>query len=270
MSASIYHWSTRSGGLLAWILPVVLCIRITQVQIPQSVVLGKAVTLECKYDPEGQDIYAVKWYKDSFEFYHFLPKSRQQKGKYNATGLDVVLERSSDSEVTVRVSSDRAAGTYKCEVSGEGPEFWTSFAERNVSVVTLPDRQPEIWGHQHVYRPGDNISVNCTSPNARPAVHINWFVNGEQVSRDNIHHWRTPSSDRLVTSTGNLRMTVRQHHFKAGIMQLMCVASLDDVYWKSVHVDLPQWGEQARGARSNGLFANGFPQKSSGMGHFAW
>ena len=45
------------------------------------------------------------------------------------------LERSSDTEVTLRDISDSAAGSYKCEVSGEGPEFWTAFEEHNVSVV---------------------------------------------------------------------------------------------------------------------------------------
>ncbi|XP_037073444.1 uncharacterized protein LOC119094492 [Pollicipes pollicipes] len=254
-----YHrqWPTATGWLLTCLLPGVLCIRIVDMQIPRSLVRGGEVTLRCKYDPEGKDIYAVKWYKDRQEFYHFLPQNSQQKGSYNVSGFQVVPEKSSDTEVTLRQIGDRAAGTYKCEVSGEGPNFWTAFQERNVSVVALPDRQPEIWGHLRFYRPGENISVNCTSPNSSPAVRINWFVNDEQVSRDNIHQWEAPSGARLVTSTGNLRMTVRPHHFKAGVMQLKCTASLGDVYWESVRVNLPIWGETARGARSNGLFAAG-------------
>ena len=45
------------------------------------------------------------------------------------------MEKSSDTEVALRGISESAAGSYKCEVSGEGPEFWTAFKERNVSVV---------------------------------------------------------------------------------------------------------------------------------------
>ena len=102
------------------------------------------------------------------------------------------------------------------------------------------------------------LKTSVTNSRVQPAPILHSSrVPAPQVSRDNIRHWRTPSAGRLVTSTGNLRMTVRQHHFKSGVMQLKCIASLGDVYWESVHVDLPLWGQPVRGARSNGLFANG-------------
>jgi len=257
------QWVALRGWVLTCLLNGVLGIRITELQIPSALVRGAEVTLRCLHERDGQEIYAIKWYKDRQEFYHFLPQSRQQKGVYDVSGFRVALDKSSDSEVTLRDVTDSAAGTYKCEISGEAPNFWTAFEERNVTVVALPERQPEIWGQRSFYRPGENISVNCTSRDASPAVHINWFVNGEQVSRDNIRHWLTPGGGGLMTSTGGLRMTARRHHFKEGSMRLQCTASLGEVYWSSVHVEVPLWGEATRGARSNGLFASGGHQNSA-------
>ena len=45
------------------------------------------MNLTCDYDPEGDPIYQVKWYKDDHEFYTFVP-GRPVK-TYNHSGVDV-------------------------------------------------------------------------------------------------------------------------------------------------------------------------------------
>ncbi|XP_037092893.1 uncharacterized protein LOC119112718 [Pollicipes pollicipes] len=258
MSARCRWLVIAAGWIVLCVLHGSLCLKITETQIPRYLVKGGQVALRCKYDAEGSELYAVKWYKNSQEFYRFMPQSSEPKRAYNVAGFSVILDKSTDSEVALDKIGDQAAGTYKCEISCEGPHFWTAYRERNVSVAALPERQPEIWGHQHSYRPGEDVSINCTAHNSSPPAHVNWFVNGEQVPRESIRRRMRPTGDGLMTASAGLRFTARRHHFKTGVMQLKCAAMLGDVYWESAQVELPLWtedGPNTGGGRSSGTGA---------------
>ena len=43
-----------------------------KVGVPAYAVQGKEAVLSCDYDLEGQELYAVKWYKNGLEFYRYL------------------------------------------------------------------------------------------------------------------------------------------------------------------------------------------------------
>lgn len=54
----------------------------------------------------------------------------------------------------------------------------------SVSFYTaLPDEGPRISGGRPRYQIGDKVSLNCSSGRSKPAAHLVWFINGEQVSR---------------------------------------------------------------------------------------
>lgn len=44
--------------------------------IPQHVVRGQMVRLECTFDLDSETLYSVKWYKDGNEFYRYVPKDK--------------------------------------------------------------------------------------------------------------------------------------------------------------------------------------------------
>jgi hypothetical protein len=50
------------------------------------------------------------------------------------------------------------------------------------SLPVTPKKGPMITGGKLRYSLGDNVDVNCTSANSKPAAEINWFINGEPVS----------------------------------------------------------------------------------------
>ena len=50
------------------------------------------------------------------------------------------------------------------------------------SLLVTPKKGPMITGGKLRYSLGDNVDVNCTSANSKPAAEINWFINGEPVS----------------------------------------------------------------------------------------
>ena len=50
------------------------------------------------------------------------------------------------------------------------------------SLLVTPKKGPMITGGKLRYSLGDNVDVNCTSANSKPAAEINWFINGKPVS----------------------------------------------------------------------------------------
>jgi len=44
-----------------------------RIHIPTAVKKGDSATLSCCYDTEGDQLYAVKWYKAGREFYRYTP-----------------------------------------------------------------------------------------------------------------------------------------------------------------------------------------------------
>lgn len=54
----------------------VCCLRIRSLLVPESVGVGEGVRLSCLFDPENEELYSVKWYKDEVEFFRFLPREK--------------------------------------------------------------------------------------------------------------------------------------------------------------------------------------------------
>ena len=44
--------------------------------VPQHVVRGQSVRLECNFNLDNVVLYSVKWYKDGNEFYRYVPKEK--------------------------------------------------------------------------------------------------------------------------------------------------------------------------------------------------
>lgn len=43
--------------------------------VPQHVVRGQNIKLECNFNLDGETLYSVKWYKDGNEFYRYVPQN---------------------------------------------------------------------------------------------------------------------------------------------------------------------------------------------------
>lgn len=51
------------------LIAVVISIRLEHVEVPSVVAVGEPATLLCDVDLEHDELYSIKWYKDSEEFY---------------------------------------------------------------------------------------------------------------------------------------------------------------------------------------------------------
>lgn len=64
-------------------------LRLTEVRIPNHVLRTAATQLECHFNLEGDRLYSVKWYKDSNEFYRYVPRDTPPITTFNRTGVNV-------------------------------------------------------------------------------------------------------------------------------------------------------------------------------------
>lgn len=44
--------------------------------VPEHVVRGQNIRLECNFNLDGETLYSVKWYKDGNEFYRYVPQDQ--------------------------------------------------------------------------------------------------------------------------------------------------------------------------------------------------
>jgi len=224
--------------ILSTVTNVVDSIRLNRVGVPNYAIQGKQAVLECPYDLEGSTLYSVKWYKNGREFFRFLPKNPHPMTVYVREGVEVDKNRSNERSVTLTNLVQSTTGRYRCEVSTEGPTFATVSQFGDLLVVVLPKKGPLITGGKLRYSLGDNVDVNCTSANSKPAAEIKWLINGEPASREYLVDYPIQNSSytygALHTAVKGLRFQAQRQHFSPdeGDMKLKCTASIGTIYWK--------------------------------------
>uniref|UniRef100_A0A1I8PG55 Ig-like domain-containing protein n=1 Tax=Stomoxys calcitrans TaxID=35570 RepID=A0A1I8PG55_STOCA len=185
-------------------------------------------------EEEGEDLYAIKWYKDNEEFYRYVPKANPPKTSYRVDGVRVIEEHSDSSRVLLRGLTINSTGLYRCEISAEAPNFSSVQGEGRMDVVYLPRDGPHIKGQQFQYQIGEILNLNCTSGKSHPASHLQWFINDQAVVDGQylVRYNDTVHRHGLITSTLGLEMTVDARHFHNGAMRVKCLASISPVLWK--------------------------------------
>uniref|UniRef100_A0A1B6GB06 Ig-like domain-containing protein n=3 Tax=Proconiini TaxID=565685 RepID=A0A1B6GB06_9HEMI len=210
-------------------------LKLTALHIDKHTVRGNDSLLQCKYDLQDETLYSVKWYKDGHEFYRFVPRDFPIVQVFPVPGVYVNLEHSNESQVLLTALDLDSSGRYRCEVSAEAPSFQTVSDHADMVTVALPSRGPVITGGRPRYNIGDTVNVNCTSGSSKPAAHLAWFINGDQVNSSYLRGpVRAPEGDEgLETTTLGLQFQVDARHFHKGDMKLKCLATIATVYWNS-------------------------------------
>ncbi|XP_052899200.1 uncharacterized protein LOC128305670 isoform X2 [Anopheles moucheti] len=208
-------------------------IMLTEVRVPKHTIKGHSVRLECHYDMEGEALYSVKWYKDGYEFYRYVPRDDPPGTVFPQPGI--IVDNSTSEQVVLDPIDLSSSGKYRCEVSAEAPSFQTVSDHGEMLVVVLPEEDPYITGGKPRYQIGDIVRVNCTSGRSKPAVHLTWYINGDAADGSLVKRFEPIVSgpDKLETSILGLEFRVKPKHFKRGDMKLKCLATISTVYWKS-------------------------------------
>ncbi|XP_046145056.1 uncharacterized protein LOC114880254 isoform X1 [Osmia bicornis bicornis] len=212
-------------------------LRMLELVVPQYVVRGQNIRLECNFNLDGEALYSVKWYKDGNEFYRYVPQDRPPVLVFQLPGVTANIHNSTERSVVLYSVNLMSTGRYRCEVSAEAPSFQTVSDHSDMMVVALPEDGPVITGRpgRHRYQVRDVVRFNCTSAKSKPAAMLSWFINGEPVDTQYLRGPHITEVDRegLETAVLGLEFRLRANHFKRGDLKIKCLATIATVYWKS-------------------------------------
>lgn len=71
--AKIHIFWPVNGNLFDFFLDGTSSLRMLDVRVPKTVESNGTATLECNFDLEGSDLYVVKWFKGTHEFFRYSP-----------------------------------------------------------------------------------------------------------------------------------------------------------------------------------------------------
>ncbi|XP_064114853.1 uncharacterized protein LOC135221048 [Macrobrachium nipponense] len=242
---------TASGPYLALALVLVVQgvtegIRVTKVQVPESLVVGDSAWLDCGFEEEDDHVYTLKWYLGLHEFYRWTPAEIHEDKIFPLpSAFEIDLENSRRGRVRVLNVTLAATGNFRCEISGEAPFFRTSFGTATMTVVDPPDSKPAITGIKKQYRLRDFVDVNCTSINAKPAPEITFYIDNELAEPAWVMTYPAVNdTNGLMNVTKGLKFELHPNIKTNGKMQLKCT-SASHLYWQStdkvINIDLPYY-----------------------------
>ncbi|XP_062531079.1 uncharacterized protein LOC101745057 [Bombyx mori] len=107
-----------------------------EINVPNAVLLGETVTLECSWQLEDEEaLYSVKWYRGREEFYRYIPKELPHTRVFPLPGIEVDISRSGARRVVLQQATPAMAGRFRCEVSADAPTFHTEIRSAPLEVV---------------------------------------------------------------------------------------------------------------------------------------
>ncbi|KAF9798844.1 hypothetical protein SFRURICE_020408, partial [Spodoptera frugiperda] len=109
-----------------------------EINVPNAVLVGETVTLECSWQLEDEEaLYSVKWYRGREEFYRYIPKELPHTRVFPLPGIEVDISRSGARRVVLQQATPAMAGRFRCEVSADAPTFHTEIRSAPLEVVGI-------------------------------------------------------------------------------------------------------------------------------------
>ncbi|XP_063917226.1 uncharacterized protein LOC135132935 isoform X2 [Zophobas morio] len=176
----------------------------------------KDMKLHCRFDMGGEELYAVKWYKDDHEFFRYTPAATVTITQFPVIGVHVDKHSSKCMPdgcdlLLKELSRPQSSGAYRCEVSTEAPAFRLASQTHNVTVAAVPEDRPKIEGISDSYLIGDLLIAQCTSGLGDPKPLLTWYVNKQPMTGKSVRELNSA----FVTETHNDRI-----HLKSTTTQL--------------------------------------------------
>uniref|UniRef100_A0A182NVE0 Ig-like domain-containing protein n=1 Tax=Anopheles dirus TaxID=7168 RepID=A0A182NVE0_9DIPT len=122
-------------------LTLARCLQLTEITVPEVVDVRETVTLSCSYDMGTHKLNSVKWYKDEREFFRYSPMMPKSLMFFDVDGV-TVLQNSTVQicnqfmcSIQLHKLNIRSSGSYRCEISGDAPEFKLAHGVGNMTVA---------------------------------------------------------------------------------------------------------------------------------------
>ncbi|CAG7826452.1 unnamed protein product [Allacma fusca] len=214
---------------------LVIGLKLKNVSIPQYGWMDAGSMLSCDFDLEEEKLLVLKWYKDGHEFYRYTPTSKQPILTFPIDGVYVDVSKSTLNNLLLKNVTLKTGGTYKCEVSADRPTFKTLSQQSELIVIAPPKSAPEITGIHEVVSVGDSLRGNCTSWRSKPAASLMFYVNGVKAENgDTVEYSPQSDAEGLETSVLGVKFQVEPSHFRNGVMELRCTATIGNGYWVKI------------------------------------
>ncbi|XP_058063263.1 uncharacterized protein LOC131213269 [Anopheles bellator] len=215
-------------------------LRLTNMNVPEVVDYRDTITLSCSYDLGDHQLNSVKWYKGTQEFYRYAPMLSPKVTIYPVEGIVIATDRPTICNqylCSIRLTElqRRSSGEYRCEISGDAPEFKLANGTRNMTVEALPLEEPTISGLAASYLPHEHIAANCTSDRSSLAIRLLWFINGRTVPMEYLQQQQetTLESDGFYLRYRTLEMRVPVDRLVQreldNVIHIKCMATVDAV-----------------------------------------
>ncbi|XP_057654536.1 uncharacterized protein LOC130892870 [Diorhabda carinulata] len=206
------------------------------VVIPTAARVRDTVSLQCKYDLEGEPLYTLKWYKGTKEFYRYIPKELPNTQTFSLPGINIDKDKSNPNNLVLTNIQPEVTGRYKCEVSSDAPNFYTLFQSGYMYVIDVPDDDPVLALEKDVLEVGHILKGNCTSPPSYPSANITWLLNGKKINDTQRRTFPVSTSTStkkapLVTYS-ELEVELEDRHFYSGKATIACYVNIFDLYKK--------------------------------------
>ncbi|XP_062545385.1 uncharacterized protein LOC134211971 [Armigeres subalbatus] len=233
--------------LLLWIVALAVeecrqveALHLTDMNVPEIVDLRATVTLSCSYDLETQQLHSVKWYKGNREFFRYAPSISPPLRTFPVDGVRLTPEGTECNEFLCRIRLTKlgrnSGGEYRCEISGDAPQFALANGSRNMTVEVLPQHDPIISGLVASYHPGETIEANCTSDLSSIGTRLHFFVNEKPVPIEYLQlpHETTLDNESYLLRYRTLEMRLPVDRlYPKGVdhakLHIKCIAAVDSV-----------------------------------------
>ncbi|XP_021951671.1 uncharacterized protein LOC110848702 [Folsomia candida] len=191
-------------------------LRNVRLEGPHHVRSGEDVILRCNYDLDNDSIYVVKFYRDSNEFYRFVPKEVPPKRFFPSSGLAFNEVYCNEHDIFLRNVSLETTGRFKCAVSAE-MTFQTFIAAQDLVIVEIDYSPPLIEVDQPSYYPGENAKANCSVGQVSHSLNFTWFINDQEVPKALHRQITIPDADvpSLMKSVSLLQFEMGTTSFTA-------------------------------------------------------
>ncbi|ALC45851.1 beat-Vc [Drosophila busckii] len=162
---------------------------LSNLSVPRIIDVAQKAKLSCSYEMGNRTLNSVKWYKDGQEFFRYSPLTPPTTNWFPVKGVTIADGSSLCNQFMCNVELEKlnvnSSGQYRCEVSGDAPEFKLIDKAANLTVGVLPKSDPEISGVERTYQYRNTLLANCSFESS-PAAKLTWYINNKTASQSSM------------------------------------------------------------------------------------
>ncbi|XP_052858902.1 uncharacterized protein LOC128266430 [Drosophila gunungcola] len=212
-------------------------LHLSNLSVPRIIDVAQKAKLFCSYAMGNRTLNSVKWYKDGQEFFRYSPLTPPTTNWFPVAGVTIADGSPHCNQFICNVELEKlsahSSGQYRCEVSGDAPEFKLIDQTANMTVGVLPKFDPYISGVRNAYKYHDYLVANCTSEMSSPMAKLMWFINNKTAPVHSLQPQinevaRNTDGFHLFTSHLQLRLHLDDQRFisKSEMLELRCTADI--------------------------------------------